>query len=92
LSWGAVAEPEAHRARLLIATTHEQKEQHLLQGVRANLLLHPVVARVDLDPDPVDPQLTGDVLDVVHLIVGDRRRWLRWALGPEVSTSTPFRS
>ena len=45
-----------------VAVAGQQHERHLLVGVVDDLLGHPVVAGVDLDPDPARLQLRGNAL------------------------------
>ena len=52
----AVAVAERHRARGHVLVAGQQHERHLLLLRVADLLLHPVVARVDLDPDALRAQ------------------------------------
>ena len=72
-SVGLVARTVADRdvvvRRLLIADDQHVGRLHL--AVRADLLADGRVAVVDLDPDSVVPQLGGDLLGVVDVLLGD---------------------
>ena len=50
----------------------DHHERHLLQLGVADLLLHPVVGVVDLDPQPLGPHPLRDVVQVVVVPLGDR--------------------
>jgi hypothetical protein len=68
----AVAVAEGHRAGSDVVVPGDQHERHLLLLRRADLLLHPVVGRVDVDPDAGGAKAARNVLEVRHVLVGDR--------------------
>src|SRR5260370_33417507 len=69
----AVAERDRSGGHVVIAG--EQHEWDLLALCGPDLLLHPVVARVHLDPDPPLPQAAGDAFQVRHVRIGDREAY-----------------
>src|ERR1035438_5838215 len=60
----AVAVTERDRPGRHVIIPGEQHERDLLALRRPDLLLHPVVARVHLYPDPLLPQPGGDLVQV----------------------------
>src|SRR5690606_6100770 len=69
---GPVAVPERDRLRAGVLTAGDQDVGHLLLAGVADLLLHPVVGRVHLDPDAALAEPGRDALQVVVVLGRDR--------------------
>src|SRR5215469_6987800 len=64
--------PERDCARRHVVVAGQQHVGDLLALCVADLLLHPVIAGVDLNPDTVLAQPGRDSLQVIHVRIGDR--------------------
>src|SRR6478752_5398118 len=68
----AVAEAEGHGPTGTILLPRDELQGHLLGRVRADLLLHPVVAVVELGAHTFDLEPVDDLAEVVRVLFGDR--------------------
>src|SRR3954454_19485022 len=67
----AVAVADRHRTGLHVTLTGDEHERHLLLLRVQNLLLHPVVGVVDLDPHTFGLQAFGEAVQVVDVVGPD---------------------
>ena len=67
----AVAEAERDGSAGTVLLAGDQLERHLLGGVRADLLLHAVVAVIELGAHALAPELGDDLAEVVGVLLGD---------------------
>src|SRR5690606_32857853 len=67
----SVTEAEAHGSRVAVLGAGDQLEGHLGEGVRADLLLHPLVGYIQFGPHTVGAQPVDDVAEVVGELFGD---------------------